>query len=148
MGLISGVIVSKLRELEAPGGNVYQSMSAMDPGYKGFGEAYFSTINGGEIKSWKLHKRVTLNLTVIRGLVRFVLVDLGLRPNLIKGTNEFILGRGLNYSRLTVPPGLWMAFQGISPGENIILNIIDHPHDPAESERRPIEHFYFDWTRS
>ena len=44
-----------------------------------------------------------------------------------------------NYSRLTVPAGLWLAFKGEDDGMNLILNIASIPHDPSESINKPIE---------
>ena len=146
MGLINGLILTNLSEVNILGGNVYKSMRIDDPGYCGFGEAYFSAVMGGHIKSWKMHKRVTLNLTVITGLIRFVVLDTRF-DSATKGViNQFILGRKAEFSRLTIPPNLWMAFQGIGDGENIVLNIIDLPHDPNEAERMPLENFKFNWT--
>ena len=46
---------------------------------------------------------------------------------------EVVLSRE-NYRRLTVPPGLWMGFQGMGRGLNLLLNIADIPHDPTECE--------------
>ena len=38
-----------------------------------------------------------------------------------------------NYKRVTVPPGIWMAFQGLSKDLNLMLNIADLIHDPDEA---------------
>jgi dTDP-4-dehydrorhamnose 3,5-epimerase len=44
-----------------------------------------------------------------------------------------------NYQRLTVPPGVWMAFKGQSQGLNMLLNIGSIPHDPAEADNLPLK---------
>ncbi len=112
------------------------------PGYIGFGEAYLSEIHQGTIKSWRRHHRVTLNLVVVRGQVRFVLHDE--RMNQDAQFREFSIGES-NYARLTVPPGIWMAFQGEAPGASLILDIIDEEHDPAEAETRDLASIAFSW---
>ena len=52
--------------------------------------------------------------------------------------NEIVLSKN-NYKRLTIPPGIWMGFQGLGKGLNFILNIADIAHDPNEQTNIPIE---------
>ena len=40
-----------------------------------FGEVYFSSIKPKSVKAWKLHKKMTLNIVVPVGKVRFALFD-------------------------------------------------------------------------
>ena len=47
-----------------------------------------------------------------------------------------------NYSRLVVPPGVWMAFEGVSQETSMLLDIIPLPHDPSESDRKPLNAFH------
>ena len=42
------------------------------------------------------------------------------------------------YFRLTIPPGIWFGFKGISEGLNLICNVADIPHDPDEVLRKEI----------
>ena len=46
-----------------------------DPVFKHFGEIYFSVINLGFVKAWRLHEKMTCNLAVISGTVTLVLYD-------------------------------------------------------------------------
>ena len=50
-------------------------MKETSAGYAGFGEAYFSQVDKGAIKAWKRHKKMTLNLLVPVGEIKFVLFD-------------------------------------------------------------------------
>lgn len=138
---LDGVLVTPLREIEAPLGGVLHALKASSPGFAGFGEAYLAEIHEGAIKSWRKHLRHTLNLVVPVGGVRFVVRD-------ERGTfASHRIGRALgNYARLTVPPKLWLAFQGLGPGTSLILDITDGEHDPAECEAEPLETFAFDWS--
>ncbi|MBM3417557.1 MAG: hypothetical protein FJY17_01375 [Bacteroidetes bacterium] len=76
---------------------------------------------------------MTLNLIVPAGSIQFVLFDD--RPESItyKTLQEIELSID-NYQRMTVPPGIWMAFKGTGENRNILLNIADIPHDPSETE--------------
>lgn len=146
-GLIDGVVLTKLRVIPTPGGDVWHGMKRDDPGYAGFGEAYFSTIAYQAIKPWKRHLRMTLNLVVPVGEIRFALHD-GREASPSFGQTQTVkLSREHNYQRLTVPPGIWMAFQGLYAPESILLNIADLLHDPLEVERGTLETFAYDWER-
>jgi len=138
MGAITGVVLTPLKTIEGASGNVMHAMKATDPGYQGFGEAYFSSVNHGARKGWKKHHEMTLNLVVVSGVIRFILYDD--RP----GSDSFHQFQEVelsiqNYQRLTVPPGVWMAFTGKAMGTNMLLNIASIPHDPNEAENLPIE---------
>ena len=111
-----------------------------DADFVGFGAAYFSWVHPGAVKAWKLHQRMTLNLIVPIGVVRFVF-HLEERPE------EFRIEElgGERYARLTAPPGVWFGFQGLAEPHNLVLNVADQPHDPSEVRRRPVSDFSHRW---
>lgn len=134
--------VTELKVLEQLEGSVMHGMKASDPSYVGFGEAYFSTVNNHKIKGWKLHKKMTLNLIVPIGDIRFVVHDaseIGNGGDVVP-ILDIVLGES-NYSRLSVPPGFWLAFQGLSTASNMLLNIADVEHNPSEAIQRPCSFF-------
>ncbi len=142
VGSLSGVLVTPLRRISHPQGDVLHGLKASDPAFQGFGEAYFSIVQSGAVKSWRKHLRMTLNLVVPVGAVRFVLVDdRGQSIQLATTTLD-----ADNYARLTVPPGLWMAFQGQGDGLNLVLNVANLEHDPGESEAAPLDQFPYPWS--
>lgn len=146
MGEIEGVWLTPLKTIHVPEGDVYHAVKAGDPGYVGFGEAYFSTIHPGSIKPWKLHRRMTLNLIVVRGLVRFVVHD-DRHDSKTRGvTREYRSGFPDAYLRLTITPGLWMAFQGLGNETSLLLNVADIAHDPEEAIRGHLDDYPFDWS--
>ena len=107
--------------------------------FKGYGEAYFSWVKTGAIKAWKQHLRMTMNLVVPVGMVRFVFCDL--ENNAFR--EEEI---GVNsYSRITVPPKIWFGFKGLNEQDSLVLNIASIPHDSEEVDRIPISAIPFDW---
>lgn len=142
--LISGVTLHPLKIIEHPLGNVLHGMKASDPGFSGFGEAYFSTIKPGAIKGWKKHNQMTLNLIVPMGEIRFVVFDD--RPDSPTQNQFFEVSLSQrNYQRLTVEPDLWVAFQGLKQGQNFLLNLASIEHDPRETTSCPLEAIAFDW---
>ena len=142
--IIDGVLLTPLRKIFHPQGDVFHGMKKSDAGYVDFGEAYFSTITQGEIKAWKKHLQMTLNLVVPMGKIRFVLFD-DRENSPTKGIfNEFILSLE-NYARLTIPPQIWMAFQGLDE-QNLLLNIADLEHSPDEIERKTLSEINYSWS--
>lgn len=142
---MSKVMVSDLKIIENPKGRVFHAFKKNDLAFKTFGEAYLSSVNFQDIKGWKKHTRMTLNLIVITGEIRFVIYDETSSAG--RQFSEYRLSRDSQeqYKRLTVPPGVWMAFQGLSKGENLLLNIADIEHDPLESIDKEIKELVYEW---
>ena len=137
MGHIVDVLITPLRIIPGDFGEVMHALKQHEGSFQGFGEAYFSTVNNGAVKGWKKHQRMILNLVVPLGTIRFVLYDGRPGSKSFQSFQELTLSRE-NYQRLTVPAGIWMAFQGIGEGENMLLNIASIPHDPTEADNLPI----------
>lgn len=139
---LSDILVTPLKQIEVSGGNVLHAIKKSDFGFNGFGEAYFSSIETGAIKAWKLHKVMYMNLIVPIGLVRFVfcLND--------KSKNNFRIEEiGFkNYNRITVPPGIWFGFMGLADQKSIILNFANIEHDQNEVEKLNTNSIIFDWS--
>ena len=141
---IVGLIVSPLKQIENPRGDILHAMKISSEGFSGFGEAYFSSVNKGEIKGWKKHLEMTLNIIVPTGEIRFVIYDD--REHSLTNDQAFDINLSRNnYCRLTVPPGLWLGFQGVSRGTNLLLNIANIEHNSDESINIPLEEIKFDW---
>ncbi len=144
---IEGLIVSPLKQIENPRGDILHAMKIGVAGFSGFGEAYFSSVNKGEIKGWKKHQEMTLNLIVPTGEIRFVIYDD--REHSLTNDQVFHINLSRdNYCRLTVPPGLWLGFQGVSADTNLLLNIANIEHNPDESINLPLEQIKFEWDKS
>ncbi len=141
---MNGVKLSDLSIINHPKGDIFHALKKSDYGFNKFGEAYFSSIKYQEIKGWKKHNLMTLNLIVPCGNIRVVLMDCR-KSGINKPDQEsFIIGES-NYKRLTVPPKIHVAFQGLSKEMNILLNIADIEHDPNESVNLPLDSFYYNW---
>ena len=143
--MIKDVLITKLDVIDTPGGNVMHGMKETSIGYSGFGEAYFSQVNESAIKAWKRHKNMILNLVVPVGKIKFVLFDDRDESNI--RFQEIIISRD-NYCRLTVPPMVWMGFQGLSSEKSMLLNITNIEHDPGEVDRLEIDKINYNWSIS
>jgi dTDP-4-dehydrorhamnose 3,5-epimerase len=141
--MIKDMVITKLDIIDTLGGNVMRAMKESSVGYAGFGEAYFSQVDKGAIKAWKRHKKMTLNLVVPVGEIRFVLFD----DREVSDTQfkEVIISKD-NYYRFTVPPMIWMGFQGLADGRSMLLNIANMEHDPNEVDQKEISEINYNWS--
>ena len=131
------ISIVKLKRVNVDGGDVLHVLKSTDKEFNGFQELYFSTIKFGYIKAWKRHLRMTMNLVVPIGSAQFVFYNTSME--LIENT---IIGEE-NYSLITVPPGIWFGFKGLSQQDSYILNVADVLHDPNEVERQKISFLDF-----
>ncbi len=140
---MDGLLTTPLRRIPTPGGHVFHGMKATDPGFAGFGEAYFSFVQCGFVKGWKRHERMTLNFVVPEGEIQVVAhdVDTGEQATFVLGPRD-----DSTYMRLTIRPGLWVGFGGLGKGVNLLLNVASIPHDPTESSTRPLDAFPWQWV--
>lgn len=137
--MIQGVNLYPLKRINVPNGDVLHALKSTDVGFCGFGEAYFTQIESRKVKGWKRHNIMTLNLFVVCGKVKFVIYD-DREGSPTKGMFEsVVLSPNDNYQRLTIAPGLWMAFYGAHSSTSVVMDIIPQPHDPDEADRRCIE---------
>jgi len=137
---VDKVSISNLKIISTEGGDILHALKKSERVFNGFGEAYFSQINFNKIKAWKRHKKMTCNLIVPYGKVRFVFLDD------LEGNKNIIDIGSENYCRITVLPGIWFGFKGLNSPSSLILNIADIPHEPNEIERKEIQAINFDWS--
>lgn len=138
---IDGVFKTELSIIPTQGGNVlhaYKNLSSLD--FIKIKEVYFSTIKFQQVRGWKMHTKMTLNLIVPVGKIRISLIqDKAFNQDKFS-KHEEILSQD-PYFRLTIPPGIWFSFEGLASGQSLICNIADHAHDPDEVKRKDINFF-------
>ncbi|OXA71473.1 dTDP-4-dehydrorhamnose 3,5-epimerase [Flavobacterium aquidurense] len=142
---IEGVLLTPLKQIHHPKGDVFHAMKKSDLGFSGFGEAYFSTIHYKDVKLWKKHFEMTLNFVVPVGNIRFVIYDDREDSITVGAFFDVILGVD-NYQRITIPPNVWVAFSGIGKDYNLLLNLANIEHDPKEVDRKEsINDIIYEW---
>lgn len=145
--MIHGVTIRPLRQIIDERGKVMHMMRCDDPWFEKFGEIYFSMINPGAIKAWHLHKKMSLNYAVLCGQIKLVLFDARHKSPTRGQLQEIFTGQE-NYSLVTVPPGVWNGFKGISPMPALVANCATVPHDPKEIMRKDpfAKDIPYDWA--
>lgn len=140
MELLDGVQLTPLKRISHEKGDILHALKLSEASYAGFGEVYFSIVHCGDVKAWKCHQEMVLNLVVPMGTVKFVVMDLDKPGKLFETT----LSKDF-YARLTIAPGLWFGFQGIDKGINLICSITNQEHDPAEVDRKELHEIAYEW---
>ncbi len=140
--MLDGIIKTPLKKINLDDGAVFHGIKKNDTGFVDFGEVYFSFINKDAIKGWKLHQRMTLNLMIPIGKIKFNFVDSRKTSNTYNDLFEIILS-DQDYFRLTVPPNIWFAFKGVGQGVNMLANVADMAHDPDEILRKELNDIEF-----
>ena len=135
---MDGITLTSLNKIYHPKGEILKVIKKSDTTFNEFGEAYFSTINQGDIKGWKKHTEMILNLVVVIGEIEIVVYNETLR--------EFFNVRisKNNYQRLTVKAGLWVAFRGMG-SHNILFNLSNIEHNPNEAINVDIDKIDYMW---
>ena len=135
---MDGVVLTPLKKIYNQEGDIFHAMKKNDNGFDGFGEAYFSTINKGSVKGWKKHTKMTLNIIVPIGTIKFAVY------NEINGEFFSVVLSKENYQRLTIKSGYWLAFKGIDEN-NILLNLASIEHDPEEVISVDLNKISYEW---
>jgi dTDP-4-dehydrorhamnose 3,5-epimerase len=135
---MDGVKLTTLKKIHNLKGDILHAMKKSDVGFDGFGEAYFSTINQDDIKGWKKHTQMTLNIVVPVGEIEFVVYNEN-----IKKFFRIKLSQN-NYQRLTVEAGLWVAFKG-HHRQNMLLNLASIEHSPSEAFNIDLNKIKYNW---
>jgi dTDP-4-dehydrorhamnose 3,5-epimerase len=134
---IKGVQFIPLTSIEDQRGDLFH-ISKEPEFIAGIKEIYCSTIHSGEIKAWKKHLKMTQQLVVPVGTVKFVLYDGREDSDSFEAMDEIIIGKE-SYGRLVIPPNIWYGFQSKSHITSLIINTPDISHDPDEVERLSVD---------
>ena len=139
--MIEGVTLHDEKQITVPKGNIKSNSE----GFCGFGEAYFSQIEQGAIKGWKRHNRYTLNIVVPMGAIRFVIYDDREGSKTYGQFEDIVISAKENYKRITIAPGLWMAFQGVGNGVSVLMDVIPEIHTEEEANKKALGDIVYDW---
>ena len=134
--LIKDVTLTELKQFSDERGSVLHMLRNDDPTFTSFGECYFSEVLPGVVKAWKFHHAQTQHLAVPVGRIKIVIFD-DRKSSSSRGNIQVIeLGRPESYFRLKIPPKLWYGFTCISDKPSLLVNCVDIPHDPQDSQIR------------
>jgi len=136
--LIEGVSTWPLKKIVDERGMILRMVREGVAPYEKFGEIYFSGINPGVIKGWKMHTKQNQNIAVPVGLIKLVIFDP--RPNSKTRGNIFELETGIdNYILIHIPNNTYYGWKCLGNNAALIAACSDIPHDPQEAVSLPID---------
>jgi dTDP-4-dehydrorhamnose 3,5-epimerase len=146
-GVVEGVGVIPLRRIPDERGTIYHMLRSTDPHFLEFGEIYFTSVYPGIVKGWHKHTEMTLNYACIFGRIKVALYDDRESSSTSGSVTEIFLGPD-SYLLVTIPPGIWAGFKGMSDPYAIVANCCTHPHDPVRTTRvDPFQNdIPYDWS--
>ncbi|MFA6427523.1 MAG: dTDP-4-dehydrorhamnose 3,5-epimerase family protein [Candidatus Magasanikbacteria bacterium] len=131
---IDGVVIKKIEAIPDERGAIYHMLRSDETLFEKFGEIYFSKAYPGVIKGWHLHKEMTLNYSVVMGLIKLVLYDDRPESPTKGGVMEIFMGED-NRMLIKIPPHVWNGYKTIGTQSSILANCATLPHTPGEMER-------------
>jgi len=137
--ILDKIKVTPLKIKKMASGNVMRILRKKELKKWNFGEAYFSKIKFNKVKAWKYHLKMTLNLVVPFGKVKFIFYSQNEKRYRIIEIGE------KKYSRITVPPKNRFGFKGLAKHESIILNIANAQYNSKEILRLKKNKIKFNW---
>jgi dTDP-4-dehydrorhamnose 3,5-epimerase len=139
---LNNIKITKLKRINTNSGDVLKIINKDDKCFTNFGEAYFSWVNFNAIKAWKIHQKMTLNLVVPLGKVKFVFFI----PDQRNKFKTVEIGDSKDsYKRITVPPKICFGFKGLAKQKSLILNIANIKHSDKESIKYDLDYCKYDW---
>ena len=134
---LKNIKLQKLKTFNSKDGNVTRVLRGKE--MNKIKEAYFSEINYNKVKAWKFHKKMSLNLFVSRGKVRFVFF--------FKNRFKIVEIDEKKKILLKIPPKIWFGFKGLKKPSSLILNLADTIHNKNEQNIRDIKYFNYNWNK-
>lgn len=137
--LIDGIKVTSLKQMIDLKGSVMHFIKKSDKSFSKFGEVYFSRINRGIVKGWKLHKVANQNFCVPYGKVLIKIIDLRTESESYLQVDEIILDNKENYLLLHIPAGLWYSFKCVNNDYSLLANQSSIEHDKNEIVEKSLD---------
>jgi dTDP-4-dehydrorhamnose 3,5-epimerase len=148
--MIQGVTTRRLKMIPDERGSLMEMLRNDWSEFMQFGQVYITAVFPGVVKAWHFHKLQTDFFVCVSGMAKVVLYD-AREDSPTKGEiREFFIG-ALNPLLLTIPPGVYHGFKGISQETTLIVNIPTHTYayeTPDEYRIDPHDNnIPYDWSR-
>jgi len=122
-------------------GYLYEMLRKDDPFYKGFGQAYVSSINPGVVKGFHKHSMQTDHVVCVVGQIKLVLIrDLGPRPS--GGTMADVEEHHLSVlspQMVVIPPDIYHGWMCVGNEPALVINFSTHPFDPQTPDEERVD---------
>lgn len=148
MGRIDGVWTKDLKVVPDERGRLMEILRADDEGFSKFGQLYMTTNYPGVVKAWHLHGKQEDLVCCVKGMIKLVLYD-ARADSPSKGTvQEYFIGDH-NPMLVSVPPGVYHGWKGISEHESVVVNVPTEVYDYEDPDEQRLpwdtDEIPYDW---
>lgn len=131
--MIDGVKLKSLKVAADERGHLMEIMRNDEPPFECFGQVYLTTNYPGVVKAWHLHQKQTDHICCIKGMIKVVLYDARCGSPTEGEINEFFIGE-YNPCLISVPPGIYHGWKGISEEEAYVISVPTEPYNYADPD--------------
>ena len=131
-------LINSVNLIQNESGNIEKLINFSSKHFYGFKELYISNIKKNHIKAWKKHIKMTCNLFVISGKIKFVIM------NDHKNFTDFIISEDQN-KFVTIFPNTIFGFKGLGSDNSKLLNFSNCLHEDHESIKMNKDEFNYSW---
>jgi dTDP-4-dehydrorhamnose 3,5-epimerase len=135
---IEGFKISGLEKKESEFSSIYKISKLGYPEHTHFQEIYCSHLYSNKVRGWYKHENSTQNVSVIKGLINFVIYDARESSSTKGSLVEVLLGKD-NLYRIHLPENIWYSFGEMNGEEAYIINCLPLVYDSLKSESLPID---------
>ena len=128
---IEGVKLRRLNPIVDGRGDLIELWSEPWEGFEPPKHVYQSATDYGVIKGWHLHAEHSDQMTVTRGKVQVVAVDIRPNSQTFGQVNSFILSTA-SPGLLRIEPGILHGWKALSRPEIRVVNVQTHVYDPGD----------------
>ena len=133
---IEGVKLRRLNPIVDGRGDLIELWSEPWEGFEPPKHVYQSATDYGVIKGWHLHAEHSDQMTVTRGKVQVVAVDIRPNSQTFGQVNSFILSTATP-GLLRIEPGILHGWKALSRPEIRVVNVQTHVYDPGDEFKFP-----------
>ena len=117
--------VFSLDEVKTDSSTITKIIDKNKPNFSRINEVYSTTIRKNVIRAWKKHTKMTCNIFVIKGLIKFLFYD-----DRFDVCEKIILEEDKK-KILEIKPNIWFGFKGLQE-VNTLINFTNIIHDEKE----------------
>jgi dTDP-4-dehydrorhamnose 3,5-epimerase len=147
---IDGVRIKELKVIPDERGRLMEILRRDDEIFDKFGQVYMTTVKPGIIKAWHFHKIQTDNFCCVKGRIRVGLYDARQASKTFGKTMDIVVSLD-NPKVISIPPGVYHGFKGVSQEESIVINTPTesyNPRNPDEYRQDPAnKDIPFNWYK-
>ena len=131
--------IINLKKIKNLKGNIQLIKKYKKNSLKNISEIYSLWINKNQIKGWNFHKKMTVNLIILVGKVKFVIYN----PKNYSFKSYIINEK--KPQMIVIPPKRYFGIKNLYKSKSLLLNIANLKHNKNEYTKTPLNKIKYSW---